>query len=205
MGVIFNYLSPCPRTEREDIFWWNFPAHNRIPPPPLLLLFFPIIAYIVFGEVKVEDMNQQAAAAEQFKNSGAASSYLPPTSSTPATAIQETDDDVPDLAEEEESGEAVDETGVEAKDIELVMQQASVSRSKAVAALKKNSNDIVNAIMVKEMKRGVWERERVCVRVCFNSFSQLFLFFFQLGFNHVETCLKIDLNNMYLYNLQVLI
>lgn len=100
-------------------------------------------------------MNQQAAAAEQFKNSGAASSYLPPTSSTPATAIQETDDDVPDLAEEEESGEAVDETGVEAKDIELVMQQASVSRSKAVAALKKNSNDIVNAIMVKEMKRGV--------------------------------------------------
>ena len=37
---------------------------------------------------------------------------------------------------------------VEAKDIELVMQQASVSRNKAVKALKNNNNDIVNAIMV---------------------------------------------------------
>ena len=42
----------------------------------------------------------------------------------------------------------VDETGVEAKDIELVMSQANVSRVKAVKALKNNSNDIVNAIMV---------------------------------------------------------
>lgn len=42
----------------------------------------------------------------------------------------------------------VDETGVEVKDIELVMSQANVSRAKAVRALKNNSNDIVNAIMV---------------------------------------------------------
>ena len=41
----------------------------------------------------------------------------------------------------------VDETGVEVKDIELVMSQANVSRAKAVRALKNNSNDIVNAIM----------------------------------------------------------
>ena len=41
----------------------------------------------------------------------------------------------------------VDETGIEAKDIELVMSQANVSRNKAVKALKNNSNDIVNAIM----------------------------------------------------------
>lgn len=34
------------------------------------------------------------------------------------------------------------------KDIELVMSQANVSRAKAVRALKNNSNDIVNAIMV---------------------------------------------------------
>ena len=33
------------------------------------------------------------------------------------------------------------------KDIELVMSQANVSRSKAVKALKNNGNDIVNAIM----------------------------------------------------------
>lgn len=42
----------------------------------------------------------------------------------------------------------VDELGVEPKDIELVMSQASVSRAKAVRALKNNQNDIVNAIMV---------------------------------------------------------
>ena len=41
----------------------------------------------------------------------------------------------------------IDESGVEAKDIELVMQQANCSKSKAVKALKKCDNDIVNAIM----------------------------------------------------------
>ena len=43
----------------------------------------------------------------------------------------------------------VDESGVEAKDIELVMSQAGVSRNKAVRALRNNQNDIVNAIMVR--------------------------------------------------------
>lgn len=38
---------------------------------------------------------------------------------------------------------------MEAKDIEIVMSQAGVSRSKAVRALKNNQNDIVNAIMVR--------------------------------------------------------
>lgn len=42
----------------------------------------------------------------------------------------------------------IDETGIEAKDIELVMSQANVSKAKAVKALKNNANDIVNAIMV---------------------------------------------------------
>ncbi len=41
----------------------------------------------------------------------------------------------------------MDETGLEGKDIELVMAQASVSRKKAVKALKENDNDIVNSIM----------------------------------------------------------
>lgn len=43
-----------------------------------------------------------------------------------------------------------DETGVEQKDIELVMSQANVSKAKAIRALKNNNNDIVNAIMVRE-------------------------------------------------------
>ena len=43
--------------------------------------------------------------------------------------------------------EDVDDSGVEQNDIDLVMSQANVSRSKAVKALKDNENDIVNAIM----------------------------------------------------------
>lgn len=50
------------------------------------------------------------------------------------------------IAEESED-EDVDDTGVEDKDVELVMSQANVSRAKAVKALKNNQNDIVNAIM----------------------------------------------------------
>ena len=42
---------------------------------------------------------------------------------------------------------AQDETGLEPKDIELVMNQAGVSRAKAVKALKNQNSDIVNAIM----------------------------------------------------------
>lgn len=50
------------------------------------------------------------------------------------------------IAEESEDDD-VDETGVEDKDVELVMSQANVSRAKAIKALKNNQNDIVNAIM----------------------------------------------------------
>lgn len=42
---------------------------------------------------------------------------------------------------EEDEGE-VDETGVESKDIDLVMEQTSCSRGKAVKALKANNGDI---------------------------------------------------------------
>ena len=51
------------------------------------------------------------------------------------------------IAEEDEDDGDVDAEGVEDKDIELVMSQANVSRSKAVKVLKNNANDIVNAIM----------------------------------------------------------
>ena len=40
----------------------------------------------------------------------------------------------------------VDESGVEPKDIELVMTQAGVSRAKAVKALKSADGDIVSAV-----------------------------------------------------------
>lgn len=53
---------------------------------------------------------------------------------------------------EEEDEEAVDETGVDEKDVEIVMSQANVSRARAVRALRNNQSDIVNAIMVRQTK-----------------------------------------------------
>ena len=53
--------------------------------------------------------------------------------------------------DDDDDDEDVDEDGLESKDIELVMQQASVSRKKAVKALKENDNDIVNSIMALSM------------------------------------------------------
>eukprot|EP00099_Drosophila_melanogaster_P012046 NP_001286363.1 nascent polypeptide associated complex protein alpha subunit, isoform D [Drosophila melanogaster] len=93
--------------------------------------------YIVFGEAKIEDLSQQAqvAAAEKFKApeaAGAADSVGATTSVAP-------------IAEEDE--EDVDDTGVDEKDIELVITQANTTRAKAIKALKNNNNDIVNAIM----------------------------------------------------------
>ncbi|XP_051026405.1 nascent polypeptide-associated complex subunit alpha isoform X1 [Acomys russatus] len=92
--------------------------------------------YIVFGEAKIEDLSQQAqlAAAEKFKVQSEGISNIQENTQTPTV-------------QEESEEEEVDETGVEVKDIELVMSQANVSRAKAVRALKNNSNDIVNAIM----------------------------------------------------------
>lgn len=92
--------------------------------------------YIIFGEAKIEDLSAQAQthAAEQFNAPEPPKAMAPMKEAKPA--IEEVDD-----------GDEVDETGVEAKDIELVMSQAAVSRAKAVKALQKNDGDIVNAIM----------------------------------------------------------
>ena len=55
--------------------------------------------------------------------------------------------DAAEPAIEEADDDDQDETGLEPKDIELVMNQAGVSRAKAVKALKNQNSDIVNAIM----------------------------------------------------------
>ncbi len=47
----------------------------------------------------------------------------------------------------DDDGDDVDESGVEESDIKLVMDQAQVSRGKAIKALKANKNDPVHAIL----------------------------------------------------------
>jgi len=92
--------------------------------------------HIVFGEAKIEDLSQQAQvqAAEKFKEPEPVK--VPTSDSKTEPAEAEEDDD-----------EEVDASGIEEKDIELVMQQSNVSRNRAIKALRSNENDIVNAIM----------------------------------------------------------
>ncbi|XP_004493313.1 nascent polypeptide-associated complex subunit alpha-like protein 1 [Cicer arietinum] len=88
--------------------------------------------YIIFGEAKIEDLSSQlqTQAAEQFKAPNLSNVGAKPESSG--------------VAPEDED---VDETGVDPKDIELVVTQAGVPRSRAVKALKAANGDIVAAIM----------------------------------------------------------
>ena len=117
--------------------------------------------YIVFGETKVED----TSAANSFTSSGkfqeaaalaaAAAAANKAGKGVPAAAAAAAAASAPAKVEAAGSAaaaddEVVDETGLEAKDIELVIQQANVSRARAVKALRNSNNDIVNAIMVRK-------------------------------------------------------
>lgn len=112
--------------------------------------------YIVFGEAKQEDMSQAAQAqaaqaqaaqqeaqerllSEQFAQSMGSGQENAAGGGAAGKQKQE--------EEEEDDGQPIDEEGVDAKDIELVMQQVSCSRRKAVKALKESNGDLINAIM----------------------------------------------------------
>ena len=96
--------------------------------------------YVVFGEAKSEDPGaaSQAAAARQFQPAAS----MPPLESpsdipaAPAAAAAAAEDD-----------EVLDETGLDPKDLELIMSQIGCSRAKAVKAMKENDGDLVNSIM----------------------------------------------------------
>ena len=89
--------------------------------------------YVMFGEAKIEDLSTQlqTQAAEQFKVPG------------PSSVISRGEPSVAAAHDDEE----VDETGVDKKDVELMMTQASMPRSRAVKVLKAAGGDIVSAIM----------------------------------------------------------
>ncbi|KAF1916903.1 NAC domain-containing protein [Ampelomyces quisqualis] len=106
--------------------------------------------WIIFGEAKIEDLNSQAqaSAAQQLAQAEAAShDHSGHDHDHDHKGKGKAVEDTKDEDEDEDDDEEVDDSGLEAKDIELVMQQASVSRNKAVKALKENENDIVNSIM----------------------------------------------------------
>ncbi|CAE6342209.1 unnamed protein product [Rhizoctonia solani] len=131
--------------------------------------------YIVFGEAKTEDIAaaQQAAAAAAAAAAAEREGQEPIAAAAAAAAAaaeregqeptgQEDTDETPktleDLAgdapgatgkapEAVDEEEEVDETGVDPKDIELVIQQVGCSRAKAVRVLKESGGDLINAIM----------------------------------------------------------
>lgn len=93
--------------------------------------------YVVFGDYKIDDMSSQTGVQQQYANQ---------LSQAQSQSANDDEDDIPEL---EEAGEDdVDEDGLEAKDIEMVVTQANVSRAKAIKALRENDGDMVNAIMV---------------------------------------------------------
>lgn len=109
--------------------------------------------YIIFGEAKIEDLNSQAQQNAAQAMAAAERGDVPATAPS-ASAITEgagkgkgpAAAEEPEEEEEEDAGE-IDTSGIEDKDIELVMAQANVSKRKAVKALKENDGDIVNSIM----------------------------------------------------------
>jgi nascent polypeptide-associated complex subunit alpha len=87
-------------------------------------------SYIVFGEAKIQDLAATQAAINAQERLAQENQQAQKSG---------------DSAAADESN--VDETGVDAKDIALVIDQAHCTRAQAVKALKNNNNDLVNAIM----------------------------------------------------------
>merc|ERR1712176_309724 len=82
--------------------------------------------YTIFGNAKIEDMNQSH---REFLSD----KWAPKPEASQIPAIQD--------------DEEVDTTGLDENDIQMVQEQGAVSRSRAVKALRNHDGDIVNAIM----------------------------------------------------------
>lgn len=106
--------------------------------------------YIVFGEAKLEDLTQRLQQAQAGADPSAAGHEGHDHGAAPTDPASITADlQAASLSEkpvEEDEGE-VDESGLKAADIDLVIEQTGVSRGKAAKALRKHDSDIVNAIM----------------------------------------------------------
>jgi nascent polypeptide-associated complex subunit alpha len=84
----------------------------------------------------------QLSAAQHLSSSGPGVSTL---TDKRAGEDNEDDEDIPELEAAVDEEGPVDETGVDAKDIDLVMQQVGCSRAKAVRVLKESNGDLINA------------------------------------------------------------
>ena len=90
--------------------------------------------YVIFGEAKVDDFSAatQASAAKQFTHAPEVAKVAPSSSGAHVEEIDESQ---------------IDDSGLDQKDIDLIMSQVNCSRGKAVSALRSAGGDIVEAIM----------------------------------------------------------
>lgn len=113
--------------------------------------------YVVFGEATVDDMNKRIAEAQQQQQAQQqAAGKEGAEEAQPAEGEVKSQGaitaDLERAAEgEKPSGDAddeeVDESGLDPKDIDIIIEQTHVSRGKAAKALRKHDGDMVNAIM----------------------------------------------------------
>lgn len=106
--------------------------------------------YVVFGEAKVDDMNQRIAEAQAAQAQAEAAGEDAPADKSPESITADLEKASLNASKEEETAEEdgdVDESGLEAADIDIIVEQTQVSRAKAVNALRKHKGDMVNAIM----------------------------------------------------------
>jgi len=99
-------------------------------------------SYIIFGEAKIEDLKAKEMAAQQQQAAQSRQEQMKQTQLNQFASQQQ------QSTRGGASDEPVDETGVDPKDIDLVMSQVNnCTRAEAVKALRNNDNDLVNAIM----------------------------------------------------------
>lgn len=107
--------------------------------------------YVVFGEPKVDNFTQKLAAAQQeaqttgIMPAGDAASKSPDAIQADMQAAAATE--APSQGSKIEEVEDEDAGDIPAEDIDLVVEQANVSKGQAIKALKEHKGDIVNAIM----------------------------------------------------------
>ncbi|EAR98331.2 NAC domain protein (macronuclear) [Tetrahymena thermophila SB210] len=90
-------------------------------------------SYIIFGEAKINDFAQNLAASEAEKFNSKAPTQAPKTETTAETT-------------EEAEGD-LDETGLDAESIKMVMEHGKCTKAKAIKALRETEGDAVTAII----------------------------------------------------------
>ncbi|KAJ2516589.1 hypothetical protein GGI11_003408 [Coemansia sp. RSA 2049] len=108
--------------------------------------------WIVFGEARVDNYGKSFNPNSKRAASAAAAAAAAASAAGAAGAGRSADIESGAAGASEAAGakggdEDVDESGLDAKDIELVMSQSGCSRPDAVKALNSNGKDVVNAIM----------------------------------------------------------